>query len=282
MSEAAFFDLDKTVIARSSALAFGKQFYANGLINRRAMLKGSYAQLVYLLGGADETQMARLRDDLARTVAGWDVEQVNSIVAEALYELIDPLVYDEAAALIESHHAAGRDVVIVSSSGEDVVGPIAEMIGADQVIATRMVRAEGRYTGEVAFYAAGPAKAEAMRELADRMGYDLAVSYAYSDSVTDLPMLEAVGHPHAVNPDRGLRREAQARGWPVLTFRRTVPLRKRFRRFTPPSRPMVVGGAAVALAAAGIAWRARATSRETAARLSVRPRDVTGRSRIRG
>src|SRR5205085_1861601 len=167
---AAFFDLDKTIIAKSSALAFGRHFYASGLINRRAMLKSTYAQFVYVLGGADEEQMTRMRDELARMVAGWDVQQVRDIVAETLHELIDPLVYDEAAALIESHHAAGRDVVIVSSSGEEVVVPIADMIGADHVIATRMVRRDGRYTGAVAFYAACPAKAAAMRDLADRMG----------------------------------------------------------------------------------------------------------------
>src|SRR3954451_8002808 len=173
---AAFFDLDKTVVATSSALAFGRHFYANGLINRRAVLKGAYARFVYMLGGADEAQMDRMRDDLARMVIGWDVQQVADIVAETLHELIDPLVYDEAAALIESHHAAGRDVVIVSSSGAEVVGPIGEMLGADEVIATRMVVADGRYTGEISFYAAGPYKASAMTALAAERGYDLAGS----------------------------------------------------------------------------------------------------------
>jgi HAD superfamily hydrolase (TIGR01490 family) len=255
---AAFFDLDKTIIAKSSTLAFGRQFYASGLINRRAMLKGTYAQFVYLLGGADEDQMVRMRDDLARMVTGWSVDQVRSIVDETLHDLIHPFVYDEAAELIESHRAAGRDVVIVSSSGAEVVTPIGELLGADHVIATRLVSVDGRYTGEIDYYAAGPTKAEAMRELADRHGYDLAASFAYSDSVTDLPMLEAVGQPHAVNPDRALRREAQSRGWPVLDFRRPVPLRSRVAGMQAPSWSLAAAltGAAV-LALAVIARRTR-------------------------
>jgi HAD superfamily hydrolase (TIGR01490 family) len=261
---AAFFDLDKTIIAKSSTLAFGRHFYASGLINRRAMLKSAYAQFVYLLGGADAEQMARMRDDLAALVSGWDAQQVRDIVAEALHDLIDPLVYEEAVQLIESHKAAGDDVVIVSSGGEEVVGPIGELVGADHVIATRMVIADGRYTGEISFYAAGPHKAEAIRDLAARQGYDLAASFAYSDSATDLPMLEVVGRPVAVNPDRALRREAAARGWPVRDFAHPVPLRSRFGRMGTPSRPVVVGATGAALAVGALAWQAaRARSGRT-------------------
>ena len=115
---AAFFDLDKTVIAKSSTLAFSRPFYRGGLVNRRAVLKSSFAQFVYLLQGADAEQMDRVRDYLTSLCAGWSVQQVRDIVAETLHELIDPLVYEEAVALFEGHHAAGRDVVLVSSSGE--------------------------------------------------------------------------------------------------------------------------------------------------------------------
>ncbi len=259
---AAFFDLDKTIIAKSSALAFGRPFYEGGLINRRALLKATYAQFVYLVGGADASQMDRMRDYLKVLCAGWDVEQVREIVAETLHELINPFIYDEAASLIEQHHADGRDVVIVSSSGEEVVGPIGEMVGADHVVATRMVVANGCYTGDIAFYAYGEHKASEIRRLAETYGYDLAGSYAYSDSATDVPMLETVGHPHAVNPDRALRRVAAEQDWPVLEFRHPVSLRDRMPRLrvrglppapSPRTGALVAGAMAVT---AGVAWYA--------------------------
>jgi HAD superfamily hydrolase (TIGR01490 family) len=251
---AAFFDLDKTIIAKSSTLAFGRPFFHGGLINRRAVLKASYAQFVYLVAGADADQMNRMRDYLTALCAGWDVQQVRDIVTETLHDIVDPLIFEEAAALIEEHKANGRDVVIVSSSGEEVVGPIGEMVGADHVIATRMVVRDGRYTGKIGFYAYGANKASAIVAHAERMGYDLGACYAYSDSATDLPMLAVVGHPTVVNPDRALRKVALQRGWPVLAFSRAVSLQSRLR--TAP-RP-VVAGTAVGFGAAvvGLAWYA--------------------------
>ena len=270
---AAFFDLDKTIIARSSALAFGRPFRAGGLINRRAALKAAYAQLVFLVSGADEDQMTRMRDYVTEMCTGWDVQQVREIVAETLFEIVDPLIYAEAADLIEEHRAAGREVVIVSSSGEEVVGPIGALVGADRVIATRMVVEGGRYTGQVEYYAYGPAKAAAMRELAAAAGYDLADCYAYSDSSTDLPMLEAVGHPTAVNPDRGLRRAARERDWPVLTFSRPVSLRSRLTHLRAPRHPVVGTAVGVGAAVAGIAWyAARRRSAAPAADAGIRRR----------
>lgn len=251
---AAFFDLDKTVIAKSSTLAFSKHFYKGGLVNRRAVLKSSFAQFVYVLQGADEDQLDRMRDYLKQLCAGWPVDQVNQIVAETLHELIDPLVYAEAVALFDEHQAAGRDVVIVSSSGEEVVGPIGAMLGVDHVIATRMVVEDGRYTGDIAFYAYGEGKAVAMRELAAQRGYDLSQCFAYSDSATDLPMLELVGHPTAVNPDKALRKAAADHDWPVRAFRRPVRVRDRLPRVpAPPGNPLAYAGA-VAAGAAGLAW----------------------------
>ena len=253
---AAFFDLDKTVIAKSSTLAFSKPFYRGGLVNRRAVLKSSFAQFVYLLQGADEDSMDRMRDYLKTLCAGWPVEQVNAIVAETLHELIDPMVYAEAVALFDQHRSAGVDVVIVSSSGEEVVGPIGDMLGVDHVIATRMVVEDGRYTGEIAFYAYGEGKAEAIRALAAERGYDLQQSWAYSDSATDRPMLELVGNPVAVNPDKALRRHAAEQGWRLREFRR--PVRVRTARMpalpAPPGPPAAYAGVAVAAGAVGLAW----------------------------
>ncbi|MEV0846428.1 HAD-IB family hydrolase [Streptomyces sp. NPDC049954] len=254
---AAFFDLDKTVIAKSSTLTFSKSFYQGGLISRRAALRTAYTQFVFLVGGADHDQMERMRQYLSGLCRGWNVQQVKEIVAETLHDLIDPIIYDEAASLIEEHHAAGRDVVLVSASGVEVVEPIGELLGADRVVATRMVVGEdGCFTGEVEYYAYGPTKAEAVKELAASEGYDLSRSFAYSDSATDLPMLEAVGHPAAVNPDRALRKEAVARDWPVLDFHRPVRLKKRLPRFPAPRPALFAAAAFGAAAAAGFVWYA--------------------------
>lgn len=248
---AAFFDLDRTVIARSSAMAFGRPFYRDGLIRRRDVIKAAYAQLAFRFTGADAVAMARTRDYLARLCEGWSVEQVRQIVTEALEELINPYIYAEAGELIEQHQAAGRDVVLVSASGEEIVRPIGELLGVTDVIATRMGVVEGCYTGKVEFYAAGPAKVVAVREMAASRGYDLTESYAYSDSITDLPLLEVVGHPTAVNPDRALRRAATVRGWPVRELRHPIPLRQRLRE----RRAVPVAAAAVGVGlAVGIAW----------------------------
>ncbi|MGP4088525.1 HAD family hydrolase [Streptomyces sp. KR55] len=256
---AAFFDLDKTVIAKSSTLTFSKSFYQGGLINRRGVLRSAYAQFVFLAGGADHDQIERMRAYLSTLCRGWNVQQVREIVAETLHDIIDPIIYDEAASLIEEHHTAGRDVVIVSTSGSEVVEPIGELLGADRVVATRMVVGDdGCYTGEIEYYAYGPTKAEAVRELAASEGYDLSRCYAYSDSATDLPMLESVGRPHAVNPDRTLRREALARGWPILDFHRPVRLKQRLPALSVPPRPALVAAAAIGAAAAtaGLVWYA--------------------------
>lgn len=262
---AAFFDLDKTIIAKSSALAFSRPFYQGGLINRRAVLRSAYAQFVFLVGGADHDQMEKMREYLSALTRGWNVQQVREIVAETLHNLIDPIIYDEAASLIEQHHAAGRDVVIVSSSGSEVVEPIGELLGADHVIATRLKVEDGCYTGEIEYYAYAENKAAAIRELATSEGYDLAASYAYSDSSTDLPLLEAVGHPSAVNPDRALRKEAQAREWPVLVFDRPVELRRRLPEFSAPSGSVLTAVAVgTALVTAGVIWHLARRRRPTA------------------
>jgi HAD superfamily hydrolase (TIGR01490 family) len=241
---AAFFDLDKTVIAKSSTLAFSKPFFSQGLMNRRAVLKSSYAQFLFLMSGADHDQMDRMRSYITNMCAGWDVEQVKSVVGETLHDIVDPLVFAEAATLIADHKLCGRDVVVVSASGEEIVAPIARALGATHAMATRMVVEDGKYTGEIAFYCYGEGKVEAIRALAAREGYALEHCYAYSDSVTDVPMLEAVGHPTAVNPDRALRKEAAARGWPVRAFSKPVSLRDRF--------PAPSGAAMATTAAVGI------------------------------
>jgi HAD superfamily hydrolase (TIGR01490 family) len=213
------------------------------------VLRSAYAQFVYLAGGADHDQMEKMREFLSELCAGWDVQTVRQIVADTLHNIVEPLVFDEAVSLIEEHQLAGRDVIIVSASGAEVVEPIGEMLGADGVIATRMTIEDGKYTGEIGFYAYAENKATAIAQLAQEKGYDLSRSYAYSDSITDVHMLEVVGNPYAVNPDKELRRQARERGWPILVFTRPVALRSRVR--LPASKPTLAALALGTAAAVG-------------------------------
>lgn len=259
---AAFFDLDKTIIAKSSVLAFSKPFQAGGLISRRSVLRSAYAQFVFMVGGADHDQVEKMRQFMSQLCAGWEVATVREIVADTLHNVVDPIVYDEAVQLIAEHKAAGRDVVIVSTSGSEVVEPIGEMLGADRVIATRLAEEDGRYTGEIDYYAYAEEKANAIHALARQLGYDLDASYGYSDSVTDVPMLEAVGHPFAVNPDKELRKVATANEWPILQFNRPVELQSRLH--LPPPKPtlaaLAVGGVVAVGAAVILGARKRSLS----------------------
>lgn len=256
---AAFFDLDKTIIAGSSTLAFSGPLRDRGLIGRRALLRSGYAQLLLMVAGADADFMERMRHRVSALCAGWDVAEVRAVIDQALNEILEPMIYAEAAALIERHHQAGHHVVVVSASGEEMVQPIAAALGADHCVATQMSVIDGRYTGDIDFYCYGEGKATAARTLAERHGYRLEDCFAYSDSITDLPMLEVVGHPHAVNPDRALRRVARARGWPILNFVAPVPLRDRMRdrvRSLLPARTIAVACAVGGLAAIAVlaAW----------------------------
>jgi HAD superfamily hydrolase (TIGR01490 family) len=265
--EAAFFDLDKTIISRSSSLALSRPLYRAGMVSRSQLVRGAYAQLVYLLVGADEDKMERLKEGMLSLTKGWNRSQVETLVREVIFDVIDPYVYQEALDLMALHRSEGRRIYIVSSSPEEVVRPLAQHFGASGVVATRAeIDDDGRYTGELAFYAYGAQKAEAIESLAARLGIELERSYAYSDSITDLPMLSAVGHPVAVNPDRELRREAEERGWQVRDFRRPVRLRTRIAKVVPPPRPSIAaafGAAAVAIVLVWVALRSRAARRES-------------------
>ncbi len=263
--QAAFFDLDKTVIARASMVAFGRPLYNGGLINRRTVLRALYGQLVYLHLGASDEKLERIREQVLRLTRGWEQARVAEIIEEALEQVVDPIIYAEAADLIDLHRAAGRSVVIVSASPAEIVVPLGRYLGADATIASKThVDETGRYTGTMEFYAYGEFKAEAMRALAQREGIDLAESYAYSDSYTDLPMLEAVGHPVAVNPDRVLARYAREHGYEIARFVQPVRLRDRVRdvrqrisSVSVPPRPALTASAVVmgvGASAFGIGW----------------------------
>ena len=255
--EAAFFDLDKTVIDRASIAAFGRPFMKGGLINRRLVARAAVSQLIYLYFGADEDRLVRVRESMLAITKGWDRAQVRQIVRETMLQTIEPIMYAEALELMELHRAAGHRVYLVSASPEEIVLPLADLLGSTvrSAPAARWT-SEGRYTGRMAFYAYGEAKACAMRELAERTGLDLSASSAYSDSATDLPMLEAVGRPVAVNPDRALAKVARERGWEMRNFTKPIRLRDRVGRTTPVvTTSLAVAGAALILWRHGVKVR---------------------------
>ena len=226
MTAVAFFDLDKTIIAKSSTLAFTRPMFRAGLLSGSTLAKAGIAQAYYQAFGADHDQLERIKDELSQMTKGWDRAEIEALVTETVDEVVTPLVYAEALAVMEDHRGAGRRVVVISASPEEIVRPLCRHLGIDDVIATRSaVDEEGRYTGDLELYAYGPGKAEAIRAMADEEGIDLESSYAYSDSITDLPMLEAVGHPVAVNPDAELGAIALERGWPIRRFESAVTLR---------------------------------------------------------
>jgi len=246
MSEAAFFDLDKTIIAKSSTLAFTRPMFKAGLLSGSMLAKAGIAQAYYQAFGADHDQLERVKEELAGLVQGWSQEEVEALVRETVDEVVTPLVYAEALAIIDQHKRDGRKVVVISASPEEIVRPLCRYLGISDVIATKSeVDAEGIYTGKIEFYAFGAGKADAMRAMAETDDIDLDASYAYSDSVTDLPMLEAVGNPIVVNPDNDLAAIAEERGWETRQFESAVTLRDKL-------ATKEVAGAAVATGIAAI------------------------------
>lgn len=257
VTEAAFFDLDKTVIAKAAMLAFGPRLHQEGMLSRRLVARALWGQVVFRYLGADEGRMEKMRETALKVAAGWEKERISELVDSALTEIIDPLVYAEAVELIESHQEAGRRVYLVSASPEEIVLPLARHLGVDDAIATRArIDATGRYTGEVEFYSAGEHKVTAIEAEAEAYGLDLPNSFAYSDSVTDVPMLETVGHPVAVNPDKGLLKVATERGWEIRVFDNPQLLVEG--RTVRAPHPGTIGavGAAAALGAA-VWWKGR-------------------------
>jgi len=219
---AACFDLDRTFIRKSSALALAGAFREHGIINRRQMVKAGLWQLVFAARGLSEQGV---RDGIADGIAllrGVRAADVEQLAADAVDSVLRPLVYEEALQLAGEHRARGEHVYLVTASLQEIVVPFARALGFEGALGTvGELDDEGRYTGRVVRACHGETKAEALREIE---GIDLASSTAYTDGIADLALLEAVGHPVVVNPDRALKKVAAERGWPVLDFRRG-PLR---------------------------------------------------------
>jgi HAD superfamily hydrolase (TIGR01490 family) len=213
---AAFFDLDRTLIRRSSALALAPAFRAAGLISRRQLAKAAAWQVLFMVRGASHEAVKRASVDGLQVLRGFTPEELQALVADSMERVLRPLVYAESLDLVERHRRRGEPVYIVSATLQEIVQAIADDLRFDGALGTVCEVVGGRYTGRALRALHADAKAACIKEL----DFDLSESTAYSDSHTDLAFLEAVGHPVCVNPDRELRRVARERDWPVLEFGR--------------------------------------------------------------
>jgi HAD superfamily hydrolase (TIGR01490 family) len=215
---AAFFDLDRTLISGSSAFTFAIAAWRNKLIPTTRFALDTKEALLFRLNGASDDTTTNTRERILGAVRGAKQADLMALNAEIIPNLLER-VRPEAKALLELHRNANRDTYIVSASPIEVVGPLASALGMTGGIGTVAEVVDGLYTGNlVGPFCYGPGKVEAIAEMAHWDGYDLDRCYAYSDSASDLPMLELVGHPVAVNPDNPLERLARQRGWPVVIF----------------------------------------------------------------
>jgi len=216
---AAFFDLDRTLISSSSSLALAGSFRRRGLLSRRKLAQAAVAQLLFTRFGAGQSRVGQTAESAVEILRDLPVSQLREIVDEAWDSVLRPLVYREAAEAAADHAAGGERRFVVSAALQEIVDAVAGGLGFEGGVGSRAEVVGGSYTGRLQRRLYGPAKAEALAELAAAEGVDLSASTGYSDSHTDLAFLEAVGRPVAVNPDRALRRVAGDRGWPVVRFR---------------------------------------------------------------
>jgi HAD superfamily hydrolase (TIGR01490 family) len=248
---AAFFDLDKTLMQGSSAFQFGRAAYRAGLLGRRQLLADGLANIRFRLRGATDENSIALRNRIAGSLEGTRVRDLERLGTSVL-ALILPRVYPQMLSLAHQHQDAGRRAYIVTAASQELAEILAAVMTFDGAIGSDLSEVrDGVYTGKpigVFVYRAG--KAQAIEELAAREGIDLAASYAYSDSESDLPMRQAVGHPVAVNPDVNLARIARQEGWEVLRFDR---LGRRLKTGMALSAAAAAGG----IASAALVGRAR-------------------------
>ena len=219
---AAFFDVDKTLLPGSSLYLFARGLYRRGFYDLRDIAGFAFGQLVFRLTGAEGRKgMEAAREQALAFIEGKRRDDLIQIGHDIVVEVIGPRIYPGMRRVIDDHHARGDRTYLVTAAPRELAQGIATYLGMDGALGTEAELAEGTYTGRLLGPVLhGPAKLDAVVRLAAEQGFDLRRSSAYSDSVNDRPLLEGVGRPVAVNPDRHLRDLAAERGWPMQDFRR--------------------------------------------------------------
>jgi HAD superfamily hydrolase (TIGR01490 family) len=218
---AAFFDLDKTLMAGSSGMQFARVAARQGVVSRRQLSSWAVEHLRYRLRGTTDERTGEVLRVARELISGVSAKSVDRMGPEVMAAIL-PRVYPQMLDEVYAHQDAGRATFIVSAAGNGVVQSLAQVLGMDGGIGTRYeVDAGGNFTGRFEGpFVYGPGKVEAMEAFAAEHEIDLTASYAYSDSLSDLPMLRAVGHPVVVNPDPPLAEIAREEGWQAMRFER--------------------------------------------------------------
>jgi HAD superfamily hydrolase (TIGR01490 family) len=216
---AAFFDLDKTLMAGSSGMHFARVAARHGIVTRRQLVGWGRDHLRYRLRGASDEETAEVLKVARELITGVSAVEIERMGAETMASIL-PRVYPRMLDELYAHQDAGRATFIVSAAGDGIVSALARVLGADGGIGTRYeVNEDGKFSGRIdGPFVYGQGKVDAMERIAEKYGIDMGASYAYSDSASDLPMLRAVGHPVAVNPDAALAEAAREGGWEVMRF----------------------------------------------------------------
>jgi HAD superfamily hydrolase (TIGR01490 family) len=218
---AAFFDLDKTLMAGSSGMQFARIAAKRKIVSRRQLAGWAVEHMRYRLRGTTDARTEEVLRVARELISGLSATTVDRMGPEVMAAIL-PRVYPQMLDEVYAHQDAGRATFIVSAAGHDVVESLANVLGMDGGIGTRYeLDGDGSFTGRFdGPFVYGPGKVEAMQAFAGAHDIDLAASYAYSDSISDLPMLRAVGNPVVVNPDPPLLEIAREEGWQTLRFER--------------------------------------------------------------
>jgi HAD superfamily hydrolase (TIGR01490 family) len=250
---AAFFDLDNTLIRGASLFHLARGLAARRFLSSGEIARFAYSQLTFRIRGERSGQVASTRERALTFARGHTVAEMVELCGHIYDDYLAEKIWPGTRALVELHRRRGEPVWLVTAAPTELAGVIAARLGLDGALGTEAEAVGGRYTGRlVGEILHGPAKGDAVRDLAERRGYDLSACHAYSDSANDLPMLTLVGHPHAVNPDQRLRERAEYEGWPITDYRTGVRL---LRAGLPRA---ALTGAATGAVAAGVAWARRA------------------------